>query len=176
MWNRDCTTSPINRFAALLLIHNLPYRLQERAKYLHLWQGRNKLMDQLPVSGRCVPSQGSEEICNRSDFCYSGRHWTVNVFFISGWAGLCSLANQVRAVHSRLPSTSHQPPATTNTVEDKKLWKFPLWDWALLLCTNSLERLQPQISFTFYYILITILLPFIINQHKIRPDILLLTL
>ena len=109
----------MDRFTALLLIYNLPYWLQERAKYLHLWQGRNKLMDQLPVSGRCVPSQGSEEICNRSDFCYSGRHWTVNVFFISGWAGLCSLANQVRAVHSRLasPATSHQPPPTQSRIK-----------------------------------------------------------
>ena len=125
-------------------------------------------MDQLPVSGRCVPSQGSEEICNRSDFCYSGRHWTVNVFFISGWAGLCSLANQVRAVHSRLPSTSHQPPPTQSRIKS-----FGSFRCGTELCCSAPTvwrgcSRRSALHCTFYYILITILLPKSTIKHKIK--------
>ena len=70
-----------------LLIHNLPYWLQERAKYLHLWQGRNKLMDQLPVGGRYVPSQARKKYVTEVIFVIPAAT-EQSMFSLYLWAGL----------------------------------------------------------------------------------------
>ena len=85
-------------------------------------------MDQLPVGGRYVPSQARKKYVTEVIFVIpAATEQSMFSLYLWAVAGLCSLANQVRAVHSRLPSPA-TATATANTVEDKKLWKFPLWD------------------------------------------------
>ena len=75
-----------------LLIHNLPYWywLQERAKYLHLRQGRNKLMDQLSVSGRYVPSQARKKYVTEVIFVIPAatEQSMFSLYLWAAWAGL----------------------------------------------------------------------------------------